>query len=286
MNSNLPLINYGVPTTLILGDSHVGSNLNPVFIPGSINVACGAEDISFSYYKLKKLINAYPSIKTVIMSWSYHQLYIQKGFSNHFLNRYQTILDNEFYEKKLTQEKFNYVYLLRYISNRFQIPLGVSNDIYDYVYYGILNRGSKSPFLGSFNAVEGNSIDEVYYSGNPQHRHYYRKGKLITSSPMRKYYLRECVDVCLEKRIRLYLINAPVHKSYYAIIPEGVKNEVDSLAISLENDTTFYMNFSQMSLPDSYFADYHHLNSTGSEYLSKYFNDSIRSDRSGDLYSY
>ncbi len=257
------------PQTLILGDSHVGWNIDPAFFANSINIGQDSESINFSYYKLLHMLKLYPSITNVIFGLGYHQLYDFEGEAVYMLNRYDTILDDAFYRQKLKLEGRDFHYLSRWLVNKYNLPVGVSNDLAVFLIHGIIFKGERLPWMGMFKSYYDNIIERDYYLKKEHHIHYYEGKKPRTISPMRVEMLSRIAETCSAKGIRLLMVNTPVHLSYYEKIPPKTISYVDSLAFSLQSPGISYLNYSRLALSDSLFYDYHHLNKQGSDIFSE-----------------
>lgn len=257
------------PRVLLLGDSHVGWNIDPAFIEHSINIGQDSESINFSYYKLLRMLELYPSIKTVIYGLGYHQLYDFEGEAVYMLNRYDTILDDAFYREKLEMEGSNFHFAMRRAVNKYNLPVGVSNDIAVYLIHGIIFKGERLPWMGMFKSYYENIIDRDYYFKKTHHIHYFEGSRPRQISELRVKMLKRIAETCQSRGIKLLLVNTPVHQSYYDKIPPGTISFVDSLATSLEAPGISYLNYSRMAVADGLFYDYHHLNKQGSDIFSE-----------------
>lgn len=99
------------PKVLIVGDSRAANGLNPEHIMSSVNIAQGAEGVEFSYFKIMKAIESNSSIDTVLLAFSYHNLYdnfIEKGI----IQRYHLIVNDQYYYDHFGYQSFSLAYVL------------------------------------------------------------------------------------------------------------------------------------------------------------------------------
>jgi len=137
--------------TIILGDSHVKCALNLKFIDNSANLSQTAQNIIYSYYVLKKLIDDRNQFHNVILGLSYHSIgvYYVKLNSDEMMRRYHYILDRQFFDDMKKANELNGIMRLRYYVDTYYLPIGISNDFYEMV--NIRNKKlSGFQFLGEF----------------------------------------------------------------------------------------------------------------------------------------
>ena len=78
------------------------------------------------------------------------------------------------------------------------------------------------------------------------------------------------VNLCNEKNIQLYLINAPVSNEYFSKIPEKFINHYCSIVKKLKsNKNVKILNYHDYQLPKNYFRNADHLNSNGAKIISE-----------------
>ncbi len=268
--------------TLILGDSHAQQGINPDYLEASVNISQSSEFLMYSYYKLAKILQSDNGIENVVLTYSYHSLskYGSSG-SSEMLKRYHMLLDEAFYRDFFIDEGVFFNFVIRYLADVYKIPFGVANDFAECLnfrkYRGTLN----APYIGSFISAGTSVVREAAELDKTIQNHYHKNHGIKDISAMKIAYLERISDLCGASGINLYLVNTPVHDSYYRKIPEKFIREVDSAAESLENATTHYINYSQLALPDSDFYDCQHLNQKGAVVLSKKLSaDILTSSRS------
>ena len=85
------------------------------------------------------------------------------------------------------------------------------------------------------------------------------------------YYLKQIIKYCKQRRIEVILVRSPMHKTYDVSFSENKYNRILSQKFK---DIKFIDN-KDFLIPDNGFLDIEHLNSTGSEIYSRYFNKQI-----------
>jgi hypothetical protein len=263
------------PKVLIVGDSRAANGLNPEHIMSSVNIAQGAEGVEFSYFKIMKAIESNSSIDTVLLAFSYHNLYdnfIEKGI----IQRYHLIVNDQYYYDHFGYQSFSLAYVLRYAQDKLYIPVGLSNDIVEYAEIRHLGEELKLPHVGGFNGREGSlQVRKADFLKRFKYLHQ-KEGQSMTISRMKIEYMLKLRNICAENKVKLYLVNIPTRKDYYALIPKATITSIDSTAYSLTGDYCEYINLSQLNYPDSLYFDCDHLNLSGSMEFSKLVNKVIR----------
>jgi len=284
---------------LILGDSQPRCALNPDYIYNSMNFSQNAQNIIFSYYQLKKLIDNGNRPHKVILVYSYRSLadYNINFQQREMLNRYHLILDKNYYNLLYLNGYLDTTLLIRYMVEFLYLPLGISNDLYELLDIR-LNHLSGFQFLGMFEKrishlplplsldrdlgtsklALKNQRDNYNYLKRDIKDHYYNENG-SQPSPLIKQYLIKLAKVCNNNHITLYLINCPIHTEYKKLIPATTKSVTDDFALQLQAKYGItYLNYSEYPLDDEYYYDYCHLNFKGSEIFSQIVNTAICSN--------
>lgn len=260
------------PRVILAGDSHGQVGFATEFINSSVNICQSSERSIFTYYKLKKILESKNNIETVILSYSYHSLaeIRIKGSNAEMLRRYHLIVDDKFYNELHEQGRTSSNLVLRYLADIKKIPIGIANDIVEYVELNRSTSPDRFSFLGGYIYDYTSIIGNESFVDRAILRHYYLEDEIKDFDISNIIYYQKISDFCMQHGVKLYLVNTPVHKAYYTKIPKKFTEKVDSLGHSLSNEKTTYVNLSQVALPDSCFGDYDHLNWYGSIIISKY----------------
>jgi hypothetical protein len=293
--------------TVILGDSHARHALNPEYLDNSISLSQDSQNIIYSYYVLIKLLESGNRFHNVFLAYSYHSAgeYYLDLESMEMMRRYHLILDEEFFSELTSTNKQTSAMQLKYYSDFYYFPLGISNDLYELLKMSECNPASYS-YIGSFEQnlrakllpplVLSNSLNSSIqfkrqqnrnrnYLNDTLQRHYYNP-EGSKQSPVFTCYLEKLANLCQINNIALYLINTPVHPEYKKRIPSPTVNSVDNTASALETKyPVVYLNYSDLRLDDTLFYDYDHLTTQGSIVFSKQLNKIISFINTGE-YSY
>lgn len=251
---------------LIIGDSHIQKSLSDEIISNSKNVSIPSESFYFTYYKLKAILDANHSIKTVILGTGNHN--ISAYYEDFIIGRYSMSTSPKYF---------------------FLLPFDQKVKLISY------NFNSLPPFLRSISKIAKQTAlhNEHAYADGYKNRYKstsydfnktsqrLKQQYLLNDSSYQKLsslcieYLEKIITLCNEKNIRLIAINTPTHKYYRNNTPEKFKNALDSI-IHLNN--LEYLDFSSIDLPDNhYIPDGDHVSSQGAvktstlvqEYLTK-----------------
>jgi hypothetical protein len=110
-------------------------------------------------------------------------------------------------------------------------------------------------------------------------RHFYKNDMPGLKEPDYSFVttIRDMRSFCREKGYSLVLFNAPVSPMYYTHIPSAYKQLTDSVIHTLvDNQTTFYLDYSRHPLPDSCYYDSDHTNFYGANLITPLVCDSLR----------
>jgi hypothetical protein len=272
INNNLQL-KSGV-TTLIIGDSHAETTFDDSIIPHSQNIAFHAEHFLFTYFKLKKVLEANPQIKKIIISYGPHN--ISKGADVTLFSMDRTSRSFARYFMLLNREAVWDIYSpsqnwrINYLKWKYYIPfqLKLEAKLISKLVQGKFIKLKDFPFIGKFYASSKHVFADV---NTPIQGHYYNKGELLKKSDLAIKYLYKIADLCEENNVKIILINTPVHKKYHELIPKYFSDYYTVLTSKIINkyNNIEFIDYSQYHLPDEYFGDYHHVNVKGAEVISR-----------------
>ncbi len=251
---------------VILGDSHAMWSINDSIIPGLRNVSLNAEGYYYNYLKLKDIIKTNPQIKTLYLSFSYHNLsgyyddYLYGYKSNLFIDRYIDLLGITDYMKLSYRNPKNIKELFPIICREGVYSLFDGECAY-------IGSFPKEKMMDIYNPEKmKNRINEQYYNGD----------KLFPPSKFNIEYLNKIIMLCKEHNINLIVFKTPLQKDYF--------NQIPDIYISMYEEFVKKYNlnkfdFENISLPDSCFLpDGDHVNYNGSiivtEVFKRYFESS------------
>lgn len=248
--SNLFVLDKKV-NILVLGDSHTKYAINDNLLDNVSNYSEDADSYFYSYLKLKILKKKNNQIDTLVLSFSEHN--ISKSIEDRWL------LDSKHLKSRLMYyyplfNKDEISLLLR--EKPKDLLLNLFSQILSPVYY--LQKGDKV-----YGGYEDLNIDNLEMEIMKQRNNEINKEKIIFSvSDIEKKYLSKIKQYCAMNDITLVLLNSPVHKMK--------KNNLENLYEYYRENFSgvVLLDYSNLNLPDAFFADLVHLNPQGSTYFT------------------
>lgn len=252
------------------GDSNVECAINDSLIENSINIAQSGEAYMYSYIKIRSVLESNDQIKTIFI-----------GVSPGNLSReteVRWLFRDDFVIEKITL--YNY---LMHLNEKMLI----------------IKQNPKAYFKGLSKSVTGNfqTVINTVFSGSHDGRiinfggyEYLVRDKLqealkmhLSTPPNSKFergliqekYLKMISDLCLQKSIKLVLLNTPKYYRYDAIDDESERLNWLSCLKSLPAGSL--LDLSTLNLPDSCYADLNHLNYRGARIFSEFLNEKLHS---------
>ncbi len=232
-----------------------------------VNFSHNSEHYMLTYNVLKLIVKNNPQIKNLILGCSYHNIstfydrclfnekYTADHISNMLLTRYFTMIDNK---SKLIL-----------IENNFSGVLKSSKD-------GIMNMINS--FTGNYSNYQDYEFIGKYYQGGKRSLtdignnraiwlHFYKDvdgSELEDFSSLQLEYLKKILSFCKENNIKVFLLNTPVHDTYFRNIPEKFITGYYSIMKGLEESyNVTLLDYPESNYPDDYFGDSNHLNRAG-----------------------
>lgn len=191
----LPFLFFILPSkpfskTIFLGDSHFNKTYNH-----PDNLALGSESTFFSYLKLKQIIKK-QRVDTVYLAFGYHTL------SDYFI---------EYEDQPIILERY-FPYLPVAMKIKYGWRLNYPRMIYEFG-RSYLNR--KNAILGRFETPPNNKFNAEKCKERTDYiynKHDFSKSNLNGLEKIRL--------LCEQERIKLYLVNTPLHPTFRKNIPE------------------------------------------------------------------
>ena len=252
---------------LILGDSHTECALNDSLFSSAVNISSSADAYFYSYLKMKKFIENNPQINTIILGFGYHDL----GFS----------LEEWTYGDKFILEKIpKYFFLMngKEILQVFKFNPRLAPGLIPEIYRSAFKLTIKSILGNNYKQVGFGSYLNLLYNKLEEDIQRLKKEKnrdviKFNYSPTQVKYLLLISDFCKKHNIRLILLSTPIYKN----LRQNYKNIKEYYYIFykkyLSNNTL--LDFSNLNLSDSSYADCEHLNYFGARDFSKFVNNKI-----------
>lgn len=247
--------------TLILGDSATETAINDSILSNSINLSYSADSYFYTYLKLKTLISKNPGIETVLLAFSFHNIYesIEKEWifdDQHVHSRfgkYYPLMDINDFKMLFSHKPIPIIETFFSISK--QLPANIFKPIF---------KGETILHLsyGGYRYLERNKLDEAIDKLNSEN-----PPKTLSISKIEKQYLRKIVALCKNNGIQIIFVNTPKHPMLIQKRPNYVKQ---FYAFYNKNfATVLFLDFSKIKMPDSYYGDLTHLNFKGAKFFSE-----------------
>ena len=240
--------------SLILGDSRTKYDLNDKIIENTCNLSNDADSYFYSYLKLKELVKNNPQVNTLILSFSQHNIekmiearwLLNDIHINQRLKIYYSLLDAE-----------DFLFLLK------QKPKELIANLFPQILYPTkLLKGR--PIYGGYSDMDHNNLNDAIdmYLKESAGRE-----EIFTEASNEIKYLKKIRDYCNSHKIKLILINTPIHKT--------LNSKQENLYVCYKSyfANISFLDFSQFELPDSCFSDLVHLSPAGSNYFSHYLEE-------------
>jgi len=261
--------------TLMVGDSHTMSSLNPEFVHNSANISLAQENYYLLFYKIKIFLLNNSQLKNIII-----------GFSNHNISN--SYFESTIYEKDRTKEVLDMYYPLMdhegrkiirainapYIENYMKYNLGIPIKIYkDNLYikniFDIEITKEDYVFFGNYYDSNKNNLDQEK-TRITSLTHYYSDGKYSGKSTISINYLIKIIEICRNNGKNVYLYKSPLHTIYKNKIPSSSINDYNALVGQLMNryKDIVFIDYSDIQLPNNYYGDGNHVNSSGAKIIS------------------
>src|SRR5665648_322688 len=256
---------------LILGNSHPECSLNDSLINHSINFSQSAECYFYTYYKLKKLVEANPHIKTVILeytntvfrkemdNWLFGEQYLGSKYPKY--SQLISIKDNS-----LLFYKNPGPYLIAYkdaLKAKGSFLLRRNKCVYNELDWGGYSYLVRDKIQQIKNDIQKSNIQKL----NPDEK---------LTSTLNISNLKKIADLCKANNLKLILFRSPLHPLYV----KDFETELTNLLKSDLHDIPFW-DYSNYQLDDFEFADLEHLNHFGAKRFSKVIN--LRLEQEGLL---
>ena len=248
-------------TTIIAGDSHPMSSLNPQLLHNAINISQSAEPYVLTYWKLKEITKTH-NIDTIILGFAPHNIY---GFN-----------DLKFSDKFWSSEMFRRSY---YIGEFSTIKNCIEIDKNELIKIFIKNtclfpKLNHINYIGKFNSSKDSKLSDIASAIN---RHYYFKNVQLGVSQTSIIYLNKILNICKRKNIEIILISNPVHLSYFEKIPKKIIEKYYDLKKLISLKGIFVFDKTNSFYHDSLYSNADHLNYYGAINFTNEYKKTISS---------
>jgi len=260
---------------LIVGDSHTQTSLNPSLMDETVNLSFSNESPMFSYYKAKYIIERVPSIKILVLGFSYNNI---ADVQEKLIVSTPVFLDNTFilmneHGRREIEEKSLNLYSYYIAKYYFGIPLNIYKN--SYILMNLPNFKSKyfEKIMGGYKEMKSANIAKQMEKMKTE------IGKTDYSiSPLLVEYTDKLAKLCREKGIMMYIINTPIYSAFYERYSANLISSYDSIVQILlnDNENLLHLDFRNFTQDTCLFYDGEHLNTDGAELFSPFINNLIK----------
>lgn len=247
---------------IVLGHSQPECGFNDSLVPHVENFCQGGESYFYTYQKAKKLLEANPQIKTVIVSYANNQIHERMDkwvWGDKYLYnsypKYHFMMDGKDYALLL---KRNFPEVLKSETKAFK----------DFMSFMIKNRKSylENRNWGGYLYLKRNKVDSLLKTDYLEKE---RRDIRLELSPTNIGYLEKIVALCKEKKVTVLFLRMPVRPDM-----PFLKNEPQYRKVKKEKfPDVELLDFRNYPLPIDEFGDFDHLNHKGAKRFSMYFNN-------------
>ncbi len=252
-------------TGIIVGNSHVACGLDDKFLHGYKNLGAINESYLYSYIKIREVLDANSQVKTVFLAFD--NIQVSEGWTEkwlwdggrmvNLLVAYQPYMTNQeiarfIYHNPKSTMKCQQLLLKRSIEI-------ARTPSFNYLTSGYM--GGNLPKYGSHTDSLLRVTPEVIPApaeAQPVHE-------------LNFEYLQKIIEFCEERQVKLILIRTPVLKQFSGWITE---NSLQKVLRERLHGVSF-IDTQKFPLTKEDYFDLDHLNTVGSEKLSKFLEDAI-----------
>lgn len=248
---------------IVLGHSHTECSIDDKLIDGAINLSQSADTYFYTYFKLKKMVEANKSISKVMLV-----------YTNNMLSQDR---DNWIYTGQYLSSKLpKYAHLLQakdwYVIFRHGQPGNVANTLLkifqNNLYSCIANNNSqlyKEFKWGGYLFLVRDSIPKEIFLYKEMATKEYNvtiNNKSATSTNIK--YLVKIAEYCKQNNLKLILIRPPLFSLYDKYYDSELHNMLNNELAGIE-----FIDYSNCKLKDDEFGDFEHLNYRGANAFTK-----------------
>ena len=238
-------------TTLFLGDSHIQQAINNNLIPNTLNLSQFSESYYFTYFKTKRILKANPSIKKIYLGFSFHN--ISSYFDDFIFGKYSKDIAAKYFFILPKNEK------IRIINEN-------SKNISTLITHTLIN-GFEISFFGKYDNKFDNVSSNELSMNKRLKQQFYELNKVRDFSFINIKYLVKIIELCKKHKIKLTLINTPLHTYYKHRIPKVFLKKYNEI---INHYNLEIINFNDLNLDNSCFVpDGDHVSIKGANIVSK-----------------
>jgi hypothetical protein len=258
--------------TLILGDSHLETAINPKDIPNSYSIAKSGENYFYTYNKLIHFLKNKQNIETVIIGCSWHnfsKIYQEPclfGDKSETMSGYFPLLNNN---SKSVIKRWDPNYIVPFLTYDIGLPLGIYKD--RFLLAGLMHKQlaiSANPFYGGFRDINASNVND---SAIGEKIKLYFGDENLANSQLMVTYLHKVIELCDRNNIEVVLVNSPVHPQFREKVPKFYIEAFNVILTDLRYKYKHldFIDISDLDLPGDAYYDGDHVNKIGSAIVSR-----------------
>lgn len=235
---------------LVVGDSHTECAINDKIVPNLFNFSESGAGYFYSYLKIRKILQCNQHINTVVLSYTYNDISVEK---------------DEWFDgpTRIKYEMPKYFYLFRcsdflsiLSSNPYHVIINLPRVL--------LSTFSDKSHLGGYLYLQRDKLElakERYLADD--------KKKQFELSIYQVKYLQKIYDLVNSRGVKLILLHVPLHHLLYQNVDVHIREQYN-LLIREKLPEAFLINHSEFKIPDFGFGDLEHLNHKGAKIYSEF----------------
>jgi len=258
------------PTTeiLVFGDSHALYGINPTYFEReTFNIANISQSLYFDELLLEKHLEKHQDVKAIVLNISYFTLSQKENSLEDAWRKY-------FYDQQMDLDVPTVSFLSpkKYslaLARRFKKSVVL---MHEYHKNGTIVGCTETGYgLQDARDIVSNKEETSKLIAKK-----HEDGSLDFSNNIAR--LERMIKKCKDNGVRVFLIEMPVHKTYYSLLNQGKKEKINSSCTSLATrfENTYFFDYSiDPAFIDADLRDADHLTNEGAAKFSKRLNDQI-----------
>jgi len=246
---------------LFLGHSHSECAFNDSIIKNSRNFSESGESYFYTLPKLKQLLNQNKQVEVVFLEFTNNQ--VNKNIDNWIWKDDFVAEKLRIYHPFIGFDDKKILLINNFIGYQNALLIALKAN-YNKVIAGEYNFTKQ---IGAYKYLVRDKMDSLLKVKMPSK---------VINSPFKKSvynlrYLRQIIDFCKSKNVKLYLVRSPQHK-----FQKSRKNEYHfQMILKKDFKEVSFLDFNDYPINDTEYADFGHLNYKGAAKFSKWFNTAL-----------
>jgi hypothetical protein len=231
---------------LIAGDSHLQKAIDPSLLEDAQNISQPAEPYILTFWKLKEILKTIKP-KRIMMGFGPHNI-----SANEDLKFSANEWAEELFQRSYTFSDFSSIKTIKVDYFAYCKTIWKQMALYpktNHIYY-----------VGEFSNSDFNNTGDVIVAIE---RHYYNENHYCGISETSIGYLDSIIGLCHKNNIQLSVVNTPVHKTYFDLIPPQAFVKYIVVKEKLMRRGIEVQDHASSIYPDSLYLNSDHLNKNG-----------------------